>query len=126
MNTIGSNTADYIGFTQKLIKRNTAIKVINAKQAGEPIDKQAIQQSNQEIKDKSIDAGLAIYQNSIKRKTLDTYIQTSNNADYSNTTDQQDSNEINSFDTSAVNEARAAAQKRAIGISIHERIQAIE
>lgn len=126
MNTIGSSMSDYLGFTQKLVKRNTAIEIIDAKQAGEPIDKQAIQESNQEIRENSVDASLAIYQASIKKNTLDTYIQASNNADYSNTTDQQDSNEINSFDASAVNDARSTAQKRAIGISVYEKIQAIE
>jgi hypothetical protein len=125
MNTINSSAADYLGFTQKLVKRNTATELVNAKQSGEPIDKEKIQQSNQEIKDNSLDASLAIYQANIKKNTVDTYIRASGNADNSYSSVDQEQSEINTFDAGAVNDARSTAQKRAIGISVYEKIQSI-
>lgn len=125
MNTINSSTADYLGFTQKLVKRNTATELVNAKQSGEPVDKEKIKQSNQEIKDNSLDASLAIYQANIKKNTVDTYIRASENADNSYSSVNQEQSEINTFDAEAVNDARSTAQKRAIGISVYEKIQSI-
>lgn len=126
MNTINTNASDYLGFTQKLVKRNTAIQLIDAKQSGDPINKQQLQESNQAIKDKSVDAGLAIYQTNIKKNTIDTYIQASDNANNSNSSSTQGPNEISSFDASAVNDARSTAQRRAVGISVYEQIQSIK
>lgn len=125
MTTINSTGSDYAGFVQKSIKRNTAIQVIDAKQSGDPINKDEIKESNQEIKDKSVQAGLSVYQANIKKQSVDTYIQSTEKAkdvyasDVSNSTDP----EINSFDAQAVNEARATVHKRAIGISIYEQVQ---
>lgn len=126
MNTISSNTSNYLKFTQKLVKRNSASEIIDAKQSGEPIDKQQLQESNQAIKDKSVDAGLAIYHTNIQKSMLDTYIQASNNTNNSTKNKTENSNEISSFDASAVNEARSTAQRRAVGISVYERVQAFE
>ena len=126
MNTINTNASDYLGFTQKLVKRNTAIQLIDAKQSGDPINKQQLQESNQAIKDKSVDAGLAIYQTNIKKNTIDTYIQASDNANNSNSSSTQEPNEISLFDASAVNDARSTAQRRAVGISVYEQIQSIK
>ena len=126
MNTINTNASDYLGFTQKLVKRNTAIQLIDAKQSGDPINKQQLQESNQAIKDKSVDAGLAIYQTNIKKNTIDTYIQASDNANNSNSSSTQEPNEISSFDASAVNDARSTVQRRAVGISVYEQIQSIK
>jgi hypothetical protein len=126
MNTINTNASDYLGFTQKLVKRNTAIQLIDAKQSGDPINKQQLQESNQAIKDKSVDAGLAIYQTNSKKNTIDTYIQASDNANNSNSSSTQEPNEISSFDASAVNDARSTAQRRAVGISVYEQIQSIK
>ena len=126
MNTINTNASDYLGFTQKLVKRNTAIQLIDAKQSDDPINKQQLQESNQAIKDKSVDAGLAIYQTNIKKNTIDTYVQASDNANNSNSSSTQEPNEISSFDASAVNDARSTAQRRAVGISVYEQIQSIK
>lgn len=126
MNTINTNASDYLGFTQKLVKRNTAIQLIDAKQSGDPINKQQLQESNQAIKDKSVDAGLAIYQTNIKKNTIDTYIQASDNANNSNSSSTPEPNEISSFDANAVNDARSTAQRRAVGISVYEQIQSIK
>ena len=126
MNTINTNASDYLGFTQKLVKRNTAIQLIDAKQSGEPINKQQLQESNQAIKDKSVDAGLDIYQANIKKNTIDTYVQASDNANNSNSSSTPEPNEISSFDANAVNDARSTAQRRAVGISVYEQIQSIK
>ena len=126
MNTINTNASDYLGFTQKLVKRNTAIQLIDAKQSGDPINKQQLQESNQAIKDKSVDAGLAIYQTNIKKNTIDTYIQASDNANNSNSSSTTEPNEISSFDANAVNDARSTAQRRAVSISVYEQIQSIK
>jgi hypothetical protein len=123
MNTINSSAADYIGYTQKLIKRNTATEIIEAKQSGTPVNKEQIQQSNQEIKDKSLDVGLAAYQANVTKNTIDTYIQSTEQTKNSNSSDNSDT-EIYTFDAQEVNDARATAQKRAVGISIYENIQA--
>ena len=87
---------------------------------------QQLQESNQAIKDKSVDAGLAIYQTNSKKNTIDTYIQASDNANNSNSSSTQEPNEISSFDASAVNDARSTAQRRAVGISVYEQIQSIK
>lgn len=126
MNTINTNASDYLGFTQKLVKRNTAIQLIDTKQSGDPINKQQLQESNQAIKDKSVDAGLAIYQTNIKKNTIDTYIQASDNANNSNSSSTPEPNEISSFDANAVNDARSTAQRRAVGISVYEQIHSIK
>ena len=130
MTTINSNASDYVGFVQKAVKRNTAIEVIDAKQSGTPINKEEIQASNQAIKDKSVDAGLAAYQASITKNSIDTYVQSSQEAkDFysSGSSDSDDSDssnpEIYTFDAQAVNEARSTAQKRAAGIAVYENIQ---
>lgn len=80
MNTINSSSSDYLAFTQKLVKRNTATEIIEAKQSGTPVDKDQIQQSNQEIKDKSLNASLTAYQANITKNNIDTYIQSTLNA----------------------------------------------
>ncbi len=126
MNTINTNASDYLGFTQKLVKRNTAIQLIDAKQSGDPINRQQLNESNQAIKDELVDAVLAIYQTNIKKNTIDTYVQASDNANNSNSSSTQEPNEISSFDASAVNDTRSTAQKRAVGISVYEQIQSIK
>ena len=130
MTTINSSAADYVGFVQKAVKRNTAIEVIEAKQSGTPVNKEEIQASNQAIKDKSADAGLAVYQAELKKNAVDTYIESSKEAkefysSSSNDSDDGDSSspEIYTFDAQAVNDARETVQKRAAGIAIYENIQ---
>lgn len=125
MNVVNSSTSSYVGLVIKAVTRNTTHQVIDAKQSGTPINKEDIKQSNQEIKEKSVQAGLSVYQANIKKQTVDTYIQSTEKAkdlygsDSSNSTDT----EINSFDAQAVNEARSTVHKRAIGISIYEQVQ---
>lgn len=126
MQAITSPGADYINLTQKAIRRNTVIEVIDAKQSGQPIDKDAIQASNQEIKDKSVAVGASVYQANIQKQTIDTYTQATQQAKdmYETDSNESSSSEINSFDAQAVNEARSTVQKRAIGISVYEQVQA--
>ena len=125
MQTINSSGADYINYTQKAIKRNTATEIIDAKQSGVPVNKEAIQESNQEIKDKSVQVGVSVYQNNIQQQNIDTYTQSTQQAkdQYANDSSESTSTEINSFDAQAVNEARSTAQRRAVGISIYEQVQ---
>lgn len=125
MQTINSSGADLVNFTQKAIKRNTVIEVIDAKQSGEPINKEAIKESNQVIKDESLQVGASVYQANLQKQTIDTYTQVSQQAKdmYSSESSETNSSEINSFDPQAVNDVRSTAQKRAIGISVYEQIQ---
>lgn len=127
MNDINVNSA--VDYTKTLVKRNTAIEIVDAKNSGNPIDKEQIQQSNQDVKDKSKDAGLAVYQAKLTKNTVDTYIQSSENAKnyYSNGDDSSNSNsEIYTFDPKAVNEAQSMVHKRAVGISVYEKIQSVK
>jgi len=125
MNTINSSTSNYVDIVQKAVTRNTLHQVVDAKQSGTPIDKEQIKESNQAIKDKSIQAGASIYQANITKQTVDTYIQSSEAAknSYSSDSSSSTNTEINSFDAQAVNEARATVHKRAIGISVYEQVQ---
>jgi len=125
MNTVNSATSNYVNLVQKAVTRNTVNQVIDAKQSGTPINKEEIQQSNQEIKDKSVQVGFSVYETNIKKQTVDTYIQSTENAKDMYSSDSSDStdSEINSFDAQAVNEARSTVHKRAIGISVYEQIQ---
>ena len=124
MITLNSGTSDLIGLTQKAVKRNTVIQVIDAKQSGTPVDKEEIKNSNQDIKDKSVQVGLAAYQVNNKKSTIDTYIQSSQSTiNDSNNSSNSSNNEINSFDPQAVNDARNVVHKRAIGIAVYENIQ---
>jgi hypothetical protein len=125
MNAINSTTSNYVGLVQKAVTRNTAHQVIDAKQSGTPINKEGIKESNQEIKDKSVQAGLSVYQANIKKQTVDTYIQSTEESNdiYGSDPDSSTDTEINSFDAQAVNEARSTVQKRAIGISVYEQVQ---
>jgi len=125
MNTINSAGANYIGVVQKAVTRNTLHQVVDAKQAETPVDKEQVKESNQEIKDKSLQAGASIYQANIKKQTIDTYIQSTQAAKDAYTADST-STEINSFDAQAVNEARTSVHKRAIGISVYEQVQATD
>jgi hypothetical protein len=125
MNAVNPTASNYVGMVQKAVTRNTAHQVIDAKQSGTPINKEEIKESNQEVKEKSVQAGLSIYQANLKKQTVDTYIQSTQNANDLYASDSSDSTdtEINSFDAQAVNEARSTVQKRAIGISIYEQVQ---
>jgi hypothetical protein len=125
MNTINSSASNYVGLVQKAVTRNTVHQVVDARQSGTPIDKDQIKESNQEIKDKSIQAGASIYQANIKKQTVDTYIQSTEAAkdSYASDSSNSTSTEINSFDAQAVNEARSTVHKRAIGISVYEQVQ---
>jgi uncharacterized protein YfaQ (DUF2300 family) len=123
MNTINSSSSDYLAFTQKLVKRNTATEILEAKQSGTPVDKDQIQQSNQEIKDKSLNASLTAYQANITKNNIDTYIQSTQNANGSNSSDDDSDADIYTFDAKEVNDARSTVQKRAIGISVYENMQ---
>jgi len=125
MNVVNSTTSNYVGLVQKAVTRNTAQQVIDAKQSGTPINKEEIKESNQEIKDKSAQAGLAVYQANIKKQTVDTYIQSTAKANDWYSTDSSNSSDTdnNSFDAQAVNQTRSTVHKRAIGISIYEQVQ---
>jgi hypothetical protein len=125
MQTISANSNDFLKHTQTAIKRNTAIEVIDAKQTGVPIDKVAIQESNQEIKDKAVQVGASVYQANIQKQSIDTYTQATQAAKdmYATDSSESTSTEINSFDAQAVNEARSTVHKRAIGISVYEQVQ---
>lgn len=125
MNAINSTSSSYVGLVQKAVTRNTAHQVIDAKQSGTPINKEDIQASNQEIKDKSVQAGLFVYQANIKKQNVDTYIQSTAQANeiYGSDPDNSTDTEMYSFDAQAVNEARSTVQKRAIGISVYEQVQ---
>jgi hypothetical protein len=125
MNAVDSSTSNYVGLVQKAITRNTVHQVIDAKESGTPINKEEIKESNQEIKDKSVQAGLSVYEANIKKQTIDTYTQSTQNANdmYSSDSSDSTSSEINSFDAQAVNEARSTVHKRAIGISVYEQVQ---
>ncbi len=125
MNTINSTASDYASFVQKAVKRNTAIEVIDAKQSGTPINKDELQASNQEIKDKAAQVGASVVQANMQKSTLDTYVQSTEKANetYSSESSTSSDQEIYTFDAQAANEARSTAQKRAIGISVYEQIQ---
>jgi len=125
MNAINSTSSSYVGLVQKAVTRNTAHQVIDAKQSGTPINKEDIQASNQEIKDKSVQTGLFVYQANIKKQNVDTYIQSTAQANeiYGSDPDNSTDTEMYSFDAQAVNEARSTVQKRAIGISVYEQVQ---
>ena len=121
MTPVNSTASNYVGFVQKAVTRNTVHQVIDAKQSGAPINKEDIKESNQEIKDKSVQAGLSVYEANIKKQTVDTYIKSTEKANdlYGSDPDNSADNEINSFDAQAVNEARSTVHKRAIGISVY-------
>ena len=123
MNTINFSASDYVGFTQELVKRNTATEIIEAKQSGTPVDREQIQQSNQEIKDKSLHVGIAAYQANVTKNNIATYIQSTEQTNNSNASNNSDA-EIYTYDAKEVNDARSTVQKRAIGISVYENIQA--
>ncbi len=125
MTPVNSTASNYVGFVQKAVTRNTVHQVIDAKQSGAPINKEDIKESNQEIKDKSVQAGLSVYEANIKKQTVDTYIKSTEKANdlYGSDPDNSADNEINSFDAQAVNEARSTVHKRAIGISVYEQVQ---
>ncbi len=126
MNSVNSTASNYVNVVQKAVTRNTAHQVIEAKESGQPINKEDIKESNQEIKEKSVQAGLAVYQANINKQTVDTYIQSTEKANdlYGSNSSEPTNNEINSFDAQAVNEARSTVHKRAIGISVYEQVQA--
>ncbi|KGJ87764.1 hypothetical protein [Colwellia psychrerythraea] len=125
MNAVNSTASNYVGLVQKAVTRNTVHQVVDAKQSGTPINKEEIKESNQEIKDKSVQAGISVYQANLKKQTVDTYIQSTEKANDIYGTDSSDSTdtEINSFDAQAVNDARSTVHKRAIGISVYEQVQ---
>jgi hypothetical protein len=125
MNVNNSTSSNYVDLVQKAVTRNTVHQVMDAKQSGNPINKEDIKESNQEIKDKSVQAGLSAYQANIKKQTVDTYIQSTEKANdlYGSDPDNSTDTEINSFDAQAVNEARSTVHKRAIGISVYEQVQ---
>jgi hypothetical protein len=125
MNAVNSTSSNYVGLVQKAVTRNTVNQVIDSKQSGTPINKDDIKESNQEIKDKSIQAGLSVYEANIKKQTVDTYIQSTEKANdlYSSDSSDSTNTEINSFDAQAVNEARSTVHKRAIGIAVYEQVQ---
>ena len=125
MNVVDSSTSSYVGLVQKAVTRNTVHQVIDAKESGTPINKEEIKESNQAIKDKSVQAGISVYEANIKKQTIDTYTQSTQNANdmYSSKSSDSTSSEINSFDAQAVNEARSTVHKRAIGISVYEQVQ---
>lgn len=121
MNGVSNNTSSLINVTSTLIKRNTAIEIAEAKKSGEPVDVEKIQQSNQEIKDKSKSVGIAAYQVNLTKNAIDTYVQSSQNS--SNSSESESNNDIYTFDAQEVNDVRATAQRRAVGIDIYERIK---
>jgi len=126
MNSIQSNYLDYTSFTQKIVKRHIATEVIEAKQTGSPIDVEKIRESNQAIKEKSVDVALTVYQANVKKNNIDTYIQSTNTTNSSVNSSAESANDIYTFDAKEVNEVRSTAQKRAIGIAIYEQVQAIK
>jgi hypothetical protein len=123
MNAISNNASSLINATNTLVKRNTTIEVIDAKQSGNAVDIEKIQQSNQEIKGKSKSVGIAAYQVSLTKSAIDTYAQSTENRNTSSTSSSENNNDIYTFDAQEVNDVRATVQKRAIGIAAYERVQ---
>ena len=125
MTPVNSTASNYVGFVQKAVTRNTVNHVIDAKQSGTPINKEDIKESNQEIKDKSVQVGLSVHEANIKKQTVDTYIQSTEKASdlYGADSSSSSDSEISSFDAQAVNDARSTVHKRAIGISVYEQVQ---
>lgn len=121
MNGVNNNTSTLVDVTSTLIKRNTAMEIAKAKQSGEPVDVEKIQQSNQEIKDQSKNVAVAAYHVNLTKNAIDTYVQASQNSSSANEGDSE--NDIYTFDAQEVNEVRAAAQRRAVGIDVYERIK---
>lgn len=82
---------------------NTISSTLNYKKNNEEIDKSAIQESNQEIKDKSKQAFLNNIERESQQKQIDIYVETSKkNSEESNKT----SPEIYTFDPQEVNKTR--------------------
>ena len=131
MISISQSSASFVNVAKKALVQNTVNEVSQAKEAGQPIDKEKIQASNQAVKDdlRSSAVAVAEYKNQIQ--LVDSYIQTSkqaneyyNNAASSSTeTNNNSNNQINSFDAQAVNDARKTVQRRAVGVEIYERVQ---
>lgn len=133
MISISQSSASFVNVAKKALVQNTVNEVSQAKEAGQPIDKEKIQASNQAVKDdlRSSAVAVAEYKNQIQ--LVDSYIQTSkqaneyyNNAASSSTetnNNNNSNNQINSFDAQAVNDARKTVQRRAVGVEIYERVQ---
>lgn len=125
MNISGSLASSYVDVVQKKVVQNTAQQVVESRQAGQPIDKEQIQQSNQAIKQQALSTGADLYSASQQKQLAETYVQASQNAQSATANNEGNANnEISSFDPQKVNEARNIAQRRAIGVAIYENQQA--
>ena len=122
MSTISSTgNNNYLNTVMQATKRNTVSQVLDAKQSGTPVDVKEIQSSNQELQANAKDVRVELYTREVKLNTLDTYTEgTQQVNDMYSSGNDDDSDEIESFNASNVNDARSTAQERALKVAYYE------
>jgi len=128
MISVNQSSSNFLNVAQKALVRNTANEVAQAKEAGQPIDKEKIQASNQVVKDDLRSTAVNVLESKNQVQSLDTYIKASQKAaeQYNNSDAEKNSttnNTVSSFDAQAVNETRQTVQRRAVGIEVYEKVQ---
>lgn len=121
MNSIsGVGNNSYFDPVQKTTRRSTLNQIADAKQSGNPVDKEQIQSSNQDIRDSARETGVALYSQKIVKQSFETYANASSNNANSSADSDNTANDGYTFDPEKVNDAVQTAQKRALGISLYE------
>ncbi|MCU7835908.1 MAG: hypothetical protein KZQ83_11745 [gamma proteobacterium symbiont of Taylorina sp.] len=125
MNSVSSvYSSNYLDMVHQATRRNTLTQVVDAKQSGNSVDVEKLQQSNQELRDNARETGVELYSQKLTKQAFETYANAAQNTpDYSNTNSSSDSSEsssVYSFDAQQVNDMRQTAQKRAFAASYYD------
>lgn len=126
MNTVsGVSSNSYLDTVMQATKRNTVSQVLDAKQSGTSVDVEKVKESNQQLQEKAKDVGVELYTRNLKMDTYETYTKGAQQASEmygSANDDNNDSNKIESFNASNVNDARSTVQERALKVAYYENI----
>ena len=124
MNAVSGAGNDYLNMVQLATQRNTYTQVAEAKQSGKPVDVEQLQSSNQELRENARETGVALYTQSLQKQTFETYVNASERASdsYSSNSDNDNSSDVYTFDAARVNDALQTAQKRSFGVALYENL----
>lgn len=121
MNVLGSTANTYLDMVHQATRRNTVTQVVEAKQSGSPVDVEQVQSSNQQLRNNARELGVELYSQNLKKQQFETYVNSA--PDNSNSSSEDKSSSVYTFDAAQVNDTLQMAQRRMLGVELYENMK---
>ena len=123
MNVLNGPGQSYSDMLRFATRRNTASQVVQAKQSETVVDLEALQQSNQQLRNNARETGVDLYALNLQKKSLETYARTTEQySESNNASTQENQDSVYSYDAAEVNQSLEMVQKRATGVFLYEQL----